>query len=168
MSFSFHSRYSIVLMYYAFSLLLTIILRPAVSHKLCRNSGTPSFYAALYFLPVLTVCQAVFGGLLCKQYSVLTHNRWKMKWCNMFWLSEAGVTWYVVCNSLIAWFLQVRLRRKHFFCFLARFSFLAAWKLGWGGGGRGFLFFHSCPNFHGAKLENLGKTNGKACCTGCF
>ena len=64
--FSIDFRYTIVLLYYSFSLLLSLLLRPAVSHKLCKSAGAASIYAALYFLPVLTVCQAVFGGLICK------------------------------------------------------------------------------------------------------
>lgn len=56
--------YTIVMVYYAFSLLFMMCLRPLVSIKFVDCMGTKSIYAALYFLPILIVVQAVFGGLL--------------------------------------------------------------------------------------------------------
>lgn len=64
--------YTIVLLYYFFSLLLSVLLRPIVSHKLCKSAGAASIYAALYFLPILTVSQAVFGGLIFYLYPYIT------------------------------------------------------------------------------------------------
>lgn len=56
--------YTIVMIYYAFSLLLLICIRPIVSIKFVECKGTKSIYAALYFLPLLIVTQAVFAGLI--------------------------------------------------------------------------------------------------------
>lgn len=56
--------YTIVMIYYAFSLLLLMCIRPVISMKFVECKGTSSIYAALYFLPILIVLQAVFGGLL--------------------------------------------------------------------------------------------------------
>lgn len=59
-------RYTIVMIYYAFSLLFLMCARPLISMKFVECKGTKSIYAALYFLPILIVIQAVLGGLLCK------------------------------------------------------------------------------------------------------
>ncbi|KAL4239045.1 hypothetical protein ACF0H5_003749 [Mactra antiquata] len=56
--------YTIVMVYYAFSLLFMMCLRPFVSVKFVNCLGTKSIYAALYFLPILIMVQAVLGGLL--------------------------------------------------------------------------------------------------------
>ncbi|KAE8587020.1 hypothetical protein XENTR_v10021838 [Xenopus tropicalis] len=62
--------YTIVFIYYAFSLVLMMILRPLLIKKIACGLGKSdrfkSIYAALYFFPILTVIQAVGGGLLCK------------------------------------------------------------------------------------------------------
>ncbi|KAG8449388.1 hypothetical protein GDO86_016149 [Hymenochirus boettgeri] len=60
--------YTIVFIYYAFSLVLMMILRPLLIKKIACGLGKTdrfkSIYAALYFFPILTVIQAVGGGLL--------------------------------------------------------------------------------------------------------
>ncbi|KAK3094072.1 hypothetical protein FSP39_023854 [Pinctada imbricata] len=56
--------YTVVLIYYAFSLLFLMLIRPTVSYKLADMKGTKSIYAALYFHPVLILVQAVLSGLL--------------------------------------------------------------------------------------------------------
>lgn len=66
-------RYTMVMIYYAFCLVALLILRPLLFHLLEITGGAKSVYAALYFLPVLVVIQAVFAGLIC-QY--LVFNSW--------------------------------------------------------------------------------------------
>ncbi|KAM6973624.1 JNK1/MAPK8-associated membrane protein isoform 2-T2 [Aplochiton taeniatus] len=65
--------YTIVLIYYAFCLMLMMLLRPLLVKKIACGLGKSdrfkSIYAALYFFPILTVLQAVGGGLLC-EYSM--------------------------------------------------------------------------------------------------
>ncbi|XP_073494847.1 JNK1/MAPK8-associated membrane protein [Phyllobates terribilis] len=60
--------YTIVFIYYAFSLVLMMLLRPLLIKKIACGLGKSdrfkSIYAALYFFPILTVIQAVGGGLL--------------------------------------------------------------------------------------------------------
>ena len=58
-----------VMVYYAFCLVIMMIVRPLLSAKL-GYQGTKSIYAALYFFPVLVVLQAIFGGVLCKYYTL--------------------------------------------------------------------------------------------------
>ncbi|XP_077906120.1 JNK1/MAPK8-associated membrane protein isoform X2 [Ictidomys tridecemlineatus] len=61
--------YTIVFIYYAFCLVLMMLLRPLLVKKIACGLGKSdrfkSIYAALYFFPILTVLQAVGGGLLC-------------------------------------------------------------------------------------------------------
>lgn len=68
--FFFFSRYTIVLIYYAFCLVFMMLLRPLLVKKIACGLGKTdrfkSIYAALYFFPILTVLQAVGGGLLCE------------------------------------------------------------------------------------------------------
>lgn len=56
--------------YYAFCLVLMMLLRPLLVKKIACGLGKSdrfkSIYAALYFFPILTVLQAVGGGLLCE------------------------------------------------------------------------------------------------------
>ena len=59
------SRYTIVMIYYAFGLVAMMLVRPILSSKFVHFRGTKSIYAALYFFPILVVIQAVFAGLLC-------------------------------------------------------------------------------------------------------
>lgn len=65
-------RYTIVLIYYAFCLVFMMLLRPLLVKKIACGLGKTdrfkSIYAALYFFPILTVLQAVGGGLLCESY----------------------------------------------------------------------------------------------------
>ncbi|XP_058511482.1 JNK1/MAPK8-associated membrane protein isoform X3 [Ochotona princeps] len=60
--------YTIVFIYYAFCLVLMTLLRPLLVKKIACGLGKSdrfkSIYAALYFFPILTVLQAVGGGLL--------------------------------------------------------------------------------------------------------
>ncbi|KAM9707898.1 JNK1/MAPK8-associated membrane protein isoform 1-T1 [Menidia menidia] len=62
--------YTMVLIYYAFCLVLMMLLRPLLVKKLACGLGKSdrfrSVYAALYFFPILTVLQAIGGGLLCE------------------------------------------------------------------------------------------------------
>lgn len=62
--------------YYAFCLVLMMLLRPLLVKKIACGLGKSdrfkSIYAALYFFPILTVLQAVGGGLLCE--SSLSHR----------------------------------------------------------------------------------------------
>lgn len=64
--------YTIVLMYYAFSVGLLFLLRPIISHQFCDGQGLVSIYAALYFLPSLAVLHALFGGLIYYSYPYAT------------------------------------------------------------------------------------------------
>ncbi|XP_069494998.1 JNK1/MAPK8-associated membrane protein isoform X2 [Ambystoma mexicanum] len=60
--------YTIVFIYYAFCLVLMMMLRPLLVKKIACGLGKSdrfkSVYAALYFFPMLTLLQAVGGGLL--------------------------------------------------------------------------------------------------------
>uniref|UniRef100_A0A8C0CS62 JNK1/MAPK8 associated membrane protein n=1 Tax=Balaenoptera musculus TaxID=9771 RepID=A0A8C0CS62_BALMU len=66
--YSGKKRYTIVFIYYAFCLVLMMLLRPLLVKKIACGLGKSdrfkSIYAALYFFPILTVLQAVGGGLL--------------------------------------------------------------------------------------------------------
>lgn len=65
-----------MLIYYAFCLVLMMLLRPLLVKKIACGLGKSdrfkSIYAALYFFPILTVLQAVGGGLLC-EYPQASH-----------------------------------------------------------------------------------------------
>jgi hypothetical protein len=67
-------RYTIVMVYYAFCLVLMMIIRPLLSTQFVNKKGSKSIYAALYFLPILTVVQAICGGLLCKLIIFYVHS----------------------------------------------------------------------------------------------
>lgn len=56
--------YSMVLYYYAFSVLLLLLVRPVLSVKMCEGQGRMSIYAALYFLPMTAMVHATCAGLI--------------------------------------------------------------------------------------------------------
>ncbi|KAK2141235.1 hypothetical protein LSH36_1136g01025 [Paralvinella palmiformis] len=56
--------YTIVMIYYAFCLGWMLLIRIALSVHVVNNKGRRSIYAALYFLPILIIVQAVFAGLI--------------------------------------------------------------------------------------------------------
>lgn len=62
----YHYRYSMVMIYYVFCLITMMLIRPALSAAFVNYKGTPCIYAALYFLPILTVLHSVLAGLICK------------------------------------------------------------------------------------------------------
>lgn len=64
--------YTIVMIYYAFSLIFLMTIRPIVSIKFLESRGSRSIYAALYFLPILIVVQAVLGGLIYYSFPYIT------------------------------------------------------------------------------------------------
>ncbi|CAG4957665.1 unnamed protein product [Colias eurytheme] len=56
--------YTIVLLIYAFSLLLTVTLRPILLAWLKNNAGKQAIYSALYFYPILVLTHTVAAGLI--------------------------------------------------------------------------------------------------------
>lgn len=64
-----------MLIYYAFCLVMMMLLRPLLVKKIACGLGKSdrfrSIYAALYFFPILAVLQAVGGGLLCESPPLL-------------------------------------------------------------------------------------------------
>lgn len=80
--------------YYAFCLVLMMLLRPLLVKKIACGLGKSdrfkSIYAALYFFPILTVLQAVGGGLLCEFPPSNTHKcNYKHTQTNDLW-TEGG------------------------------------------------------------------------------
>ncbi|XP_028294349.1 JNK1/MAPK8-associated membrane protein isoform X2 [Gouania willdenowi] len=71
--------YTLVLIYYAFCLVMMMLLRPLLVKKIACGLGKSdrfkSIYAALYFFPILTVLQAVGGGLLLGLWGTDIHSR---------------------------------------------------------------------------------------------
>jgi len=60
--------YSIVFVFYAFSLLFMIILRPFLSSKFLPGRGRNAIYAALYFFPIFALIHGVLGGIIYYSY----------------------------------------------------------------------------------------------------
>ena len=63
--------YTLVFLYYAFSLVCLLLFRPLISVKLTQDGGTKSIYAALYFLPILVCLHAVLAGFICTYYMLV-------------------------------------------------------------------------------------------------
>ncbi|XP_018328300.1 JNK1/MAPK8-associated membrane protein isoform X2 [Agrilus planipennis] len=56
--------YTIVLVFYAYSVVIMLLFRPWICRKCLPRQSKMSIYAALYFFPILAVLQALIGGLL--------------------------------------------------------------------------------------------------------
>uniref|UniRef100_T1J971 JNK1/MAPK8-associated membrane protein n=1 Tax=Strigamia maritima TaxID=126957 RepID=T1J971_STRMM len=64
--------YTIVFVYYALCLILMMLFRPLLVAKLLPTRGKVAVYAALYFLPVLCLLQAIFAGLIYFSFPYIT------------------------------------------------------------------------------------------------
>lgn len=60
--------YTTVFIFYAFSVLLMLILRPCLASKFLPGRGRNAIYAALYFFPILALIHGVLGGLVYYSY----------------------------------------------------------------------------------------------------
>merc|ERR1712059_93826 len=60
--------FSIVFIFYAFSLLAMILVRPWLASKFLPGQGRNSTYLALYFLPVFALLHGVLGGVIYYSY----------------------------------------------------------------------------------------------------
>nr|CAG4652086.1 EOG090X0BGA [Triops cancriformis] len=60
--------YSIVFVYYAWAIVLLLIIRPWMMKWCMPQKGKAAIYSALYFLPILAFVHAVFGGLIYYSY----------------------------------------------------------------------------------------------------
>ena len=56
--------FSMIFVFYGFCGLAMLLLRPLLASKLLPRRGRSSIYAALYFLPILALIQALGGGLI--------------------------------------------------------------------------------------------------------
>ena len=75
-------RYTMVMIYYAICLVNMMLIRPLLSTFPVAGRGTKSIYAALYFLPILVLIQAVLAGILCKfvfKRNELKYQAWLRK-----------------------------------------------------------------------------------------
>ncbi|CAH1793123.1 unnamed protein product [Owenia fusiformis] len=64
--------YTIVMIFLTFDLVMLMLVRPLLSTLCVKRKGTGSIYAALYFLPILVVVQAVCGGLIYYSFPYIT------------------------------------------------------------------------------------------------
>jgi hypothetical protein len=60
--------YTMVFVFYALCGVLMLLMRPVLASKLLPRRGRSSVFAALYFLPILALIQAVGGGLVYAAY----------------------------------------------------------------------------------------------------
>lgn len=60
--------YSMIFVFYGICGLTMLLLRPILASKLLPGRGNSSIFAALYFLPMLALIQAVGGGLVYESF----------------------------------------------------------------------------------------------------
>lgn len=60
-----------VFIFYAFGILIMLLLRPLIARKFLPKQGKFSIYAALYFFPIFALFHAIGGGLICKFIVIL-------------------------------------------------------------------------------------------------
>lgn len=79
--------------------MLMLLIRPWVCRRILPRRSKMSIYAAMYFIPILTLLHAVIGGLLCKfilpnsQYFIL-HT------CFLFRLFVSVFNSHNICNIM--------------------------------------------------------------------
>lgn len=60
--------YTMIFVFYGFCGLIMLVLRPFLASKLLPRRGRSSIFAALYFLPILALIQAICGGLVYNSF----------------------------------------------------------------------------------------------------
>ena len=55
-----------VFVFYAFAVVIMLMVRPFIAKKFLPKKGKLSIYAALYFFPILALLHAIGSGLICK------------------------------------------------------------------------------------------------------
>lgn len=88
-------RYTIVFMFYGLALSIMLLVRPWVCRKYLPRRSKMSIYAAMYFIPILTIIHALIGGLLCKFFITL-------KLILIFTFSDYAFPYLVVIISVIS------------------------------------------------------------------
>lgn len=63
--------YTMIFIFYALCGILMLLFRPLLSSKFLPRRGRTAIYAALYFLPALSVIHAIGGGLLYFSYQYI-------------------------------------------------------------------------------------------------
>lgn len=64
---------TIVLVYYLLSLIMMVLVRPILTAGILKQ-GKSALYAALYFLPILSVVHCLFCGLICKTCAYINRS----------------------------------------------------------------------------------------------
>ena len=90
--------YTLVFLYYAFSLVCLLLCRPIISAKLIQHGGTKSIYAALYFLPILICSHAVLAGFICTYLYKFTYLFLATVKFSSSFLLCFDTFWYLACN----------------------------------------------------------------------
>lgn len=63
--------YTMVFVFYAFNLFIMMLIRPWLCNKYLPRQGKMSIYAAMYFIPVLSLIHALLAGLLYYSFPYL-------------------------------------------------------------------------------------------------
>lgn len=81
----FSYRYTIVFEFYALALVIMLLIRPWICRKYLPRRSKMSIYAAMYFIPILTLLHAIIGGLLCKYFTIIKKMSIAVKFtCRLF------------------------------------------------------------------------------------
>ncbi|XP_051172953.1 JNK1/MAPK8-associated membrane protein [Leptopilina boulardi] len=64
--------YTMVFIFYAFGILIMLLLRPLIARKFLPKQGKFSIYAALYFFPIFALFHAIGGGLIYHSFPYIT------------------------------------------------------------------------------------------------
>ncbi|XP_011496481.1 PREDICTED: JNK1/MAPK8-associated membrane protein [Ceratosolen solmsi marchali] len=64
--------YTMVFVFYAFAIVIMLIVRPFIAGKFLPKKGKFSIYAALYFFPILALLHAVGSGLIYYSFPYIT------------------------------------------------------------------------------------------------
>ncbi|KAF2881612.1 hypothetical protein ILUMI_24555 [Ignelater luminosus] len=63
--------YTMVFVFFAYALILMLLIRPWICKQCLPRQSKMSIYAAMYFLPILALLQALIGGLLYYSFPYL-------------------------------------------------------------------------------------------------
>jgi len=101
--------FSLILMFYAFAVALTIIVRIAICHRYCAKDGDRTVYFSLYLFPVLMLVHVIMSGLIYYSYPYLILVGTIVVDVAYFlrYNKEIFTTWYIAAQLIVFYLASV-------------------------------------------------------------
>jgi len=99
--------FTLVLLFYGFSVALTMLLRVPICFRYCEQDGKTSIYCSLYLFPVLTVLHVIMSGLIYYSfpYIILVSSLALTIFYFLYFRNNLLSNWYII-TQLVLFYLS--------------------------------------------------------------